>query len=346
MAEEEAKNPSRLAAATLLARLQSLRGAIEDAAARLSGTAASSRLDAILSQIAGAESEVSQALQSGGPLPFDLTAIERLLSGSEAALSTATAAGAAETAGKATQDLAATSEATRREVQSLSRDLFERRIFDADLKFGSAEEEAAYRTREAERQKQIAEYLAQHTPEGDLLAGGLTAGQMLDAGAHGATANPEFMPRWNRLVEQLQRQRAGMVADNRSPEAIAQFDRQISQDIRRALERKGIPADQIERILSARDPLQAVTPYLGSDSARELEASLSHQRGPQAKPEEGCGTVPPTPVITADRDAVLQMGQGMVTAGIQQGTASPPMTGHGLAEQSRPAEAARLPDRH
>lgn len=216
MAEDNTTNPSRLAAAALLARLQSLRSAIEYAAGRVAGTSAEARLDAILGQVAGAEGEVSQALQSGGRIPFDLSALERLVASSSAALSAATAAGAAEASGKASLDLAATSEATRREVQDLSHDLFERRIFDGDLKLGSAEEEATYRARETERQKQIAELLGKHTPESDLQAGGLVAGQMLDAGGHGATANPEFLPRWNRLAAQLHKQREALRADGKS----------------------------------------------------------------------------------------------------------------------------------
>ncbi|WP_150131398.1 hypothetical protein [Caulobacter mirabilis] len=70
------------------------------------------------------------------------------------------------------------------------------RIFDPYLRFSSAEEEEAYRKREAERQQQIERAKAEGTPEGDLRAVRLSRDQLRDAGAHGATASPDYA-RWD-----------------------------------------------------------------------------------------------------------------------------------------------------
>jgi hypothetical protein len=51
---------------------------------------------------------------------------------------------------QAAASLATASADTRRTVQSISNDVFERKLFDPYLEFASAEDEAAYRKREAE----------------------------------------------------------------------------------------------------------------------------------------------------------------------------------------------------
>lgn len=85
-------------------------------------------------------------------------------------------------------------QALREEVTALAEDFYEKKKFDPYLRFASAEDEAAYRKREAERQRQIADARAKGTPEGDLAAARILGEQMDDAGAHGADASPEFKP--------------------------------------------------------------------------------------------------------------------------------------------------------
>ena len=87
---------------------------------------------------------------------------------------------------------------TRATVEEISRDIYERRIFDPYLHFSSAQDEAAYRRREEQTRRAINDALAQGTPEGDLLAARLTDRQLQDAGAHGAAASPEFRALFDR----------------------------------------------------------------------------------------------------------------------------------------------------
>jgi hypothetical protein len=105
-------------------------------------------------------------------------------------------------------ELATAQMRTRATVMDISRDIYERRIFDPYLRFASLEEEAAYREREETNRRAIEEALVQGTPEGDLRAARLIRGQLADAGAHGADASPEFsgrMSRINRDIEDLER---------------------------------------------------------------------------------------------------------------------------------------------
>lgn len=90
-------------------------------------------------------------------------------------------------------------EAARREVTSFVEDFYEKKIFDPYLRFASAEDEEAYRKREAERERAIKEALALGTPEGALCALELSKEQMLDARAHGAGDSPEYATRWDSL---------------------------------------------------------------------------------------------------------------------------------------------------
>jgi hypothetical protein len=89
--------------------------------------------------------------------------------------------------------------AVREEVTSLAEDFYEKKKFDPYLRFASAEDEAAYRQREAERRQRIEEEMAKGTPQGDLAAAKLLSEQMKDAGAHGANASPEFGTRMTSL---------------------------------------------------------------------------------------------------------------------------------------------------
>ncbi len=92
------------------------------------------------------------------------------------------------------RNLAGTSARTRATIAGIADDLFERRIFDPYLQFASAEEEAEFRRREAERQAHIRAELAKGTPEGALNAAVATREQLEDARAHGADRSPDFVP--------------------------------------------------------------------------------------------------------------------------------------------------------
>lgn len=106
----------------------------------------------------------------------------------------------------------------RQVTEEAARDLFERRIFDPYLRFGSAEEEAAYRKREAEREAAITKALDEGTPEGTLRANRLAIDQMKDAGAHGAAQSPEYAP----MLDKLKRSGAGLEqALERAPQPLA-----------------------------------------------------------------------------------------------------------------------------
>ena len=158
----------------------------------------------------------------------------------------------------------ATSAAARRQVEDLSRDIYERKIFDPYLKFGTAEEEEAYRRREAEAKAYIDAEMAKGTPEGDLNAAGAAQGQMLDAAAHGAADSPEFKERWEALEKTAREQREAVRAAGGSTE---EYDKRLEQSVRRFLKSKGLSDKEIdERIAAAGDDtLQAVKPYLENE---------------------------------------------------------------------------------
>lgn len=110
------------------------------------------------------------------------------------ARSTVTNAQAAEVA------LHAASAAARREVTSFAADFYERKIFDPYLRFDSPEDEAAYRQRAEQRQREIEKAMAEGTPAGTLRAAELSIAQLKDAGVHGADQSPEFEARLNGLT--------------------------------------------------------------------------------------------------------------------------------------------------
>lgn len=166
---------------------------------------------------------------------------------------------------------AAISAATRRQVEDLCRDIYERRIFDPYLSFTSPEDEAEYRRREAETKAYIDAELAKSTPEGDLNAAGAAQGQMLDAAAHGADESPEFKERWQKLENAAHEQREQVRAAGGSTE---EYDERIEDSVRRFLRSKGLTEEQIDQAIAATngDPLQAVKPYLENDrDAQSIE---------------------------------------------------------------------------
>lgn len=87
----------------------------------------------------------------------------------------------------------------RKAVDDFTRDFYERRIFEKDLRFASEEDERAYREREEQRRREIEKARAEGTPEGDLRALRLAKEQLLDAGAHGVDQNPAYQPTLTKL---------------------------------------------------------------------------------------------------------------------------------------------------
>jgi hypothetical protein len=199
------------------------------------------------------------------------------------AASTAVAMSGRETAlaakGTDAASMAAISAATRREVESLSRDMHERKIFDPYLSFASAEEEAEYRRREAENKRYIDAELAKGTPEGDLNAAGAAQGQMLDTAAHGAADSPEFKERWEALEKTAREQREAVRASGGSTE---EYDKRIEDSVRRFLRSKGLTEDEIDKAIAAThgDPLQAVKTYLESEKDAQALETEARAVGP------------------------------------------------------------------
>lgn len=173
----------------------------------------------------------------------------------------------------------AISAATRRQVEDLSRDIYERRIFDPYLSFVSQEDETEYRRREAETKAYIDAELAKDTPEGDLNAAGATQGQMLDAAAHGADESPEFKERWEALEKTAREQREAVRAAGGSTE---EYDKRVEDSVRRFLRSKGLTEEQIDQAIAATsgDPLQAVKPYLENDKDAQAIERDTRAAGP------------------------------------------------------------------
>lgn len=95
--------------------------------------------------------------------------------------------------------LHAASTEARQVAQGFLHDFYEKRIFDPYLTFDGAEDERAYREREAARQKAIQAALEENTPEGQLRALDIIKQQMDDAKAHGADQSPDFKSQYDKI---------------------------------------------------------------------------------------------------------------------------------------------------
>lgn len=273
--------------------------------------------------------QLQRALSDGGRSSVD--ALKGPVAAAIAASTTLAASGrdiALSSKGTDAAALAAVSAVTRRQVEDLSRDLYERRIFDPYLSFASPEDEADYRRREAEAKRYIDAELAKGTPEGDLNAAGATQGQMLDAAAHGADQSPEFKERWEALEKTAHEQREAVRAAGGSTE---DYDKRIEDSVRRFLRSKGLTEEQIDQAIAETngDPLQAVKPYLqGEQDAASLdrEVQSAHRRadGQHAVPDIVVAEGSPN-CIGADTASVFAQFQstGVTVAGDG--------TGHGLS---------------
>lgn len=101
----------------------------------------------------------------------------------------------------------------RKAMDDFTRDFYERRIFEKDLRFASEEDERAYREREEQRRREIEKARAEGTPEGDLRAANLAIAQLEDAGAHGADQNPAYRTNLSGLKD-ARKQLAAAIADH------------------------------------------------------------------------------------------------------------------------------------
>ena len=250
---------------------------------RLGNSAHYAQLSGALSHVNGVISELRQAL-SGGITSLHSSDLASLRQAVQAA---AAAAQSAETAavGRTGSDMAvaaaqvpAAAAETRKEVESLSRDLYDGHLFEPYLHFSSKEDEAEFRQREAERKRYIDEQLARHTPEGDLNSSSGMIGEMLDQHAHGAGDSPEFAGRWQTLVDKAQKQRAAMHAAGQSTD---EYDRNVREAARRFLHDEAhLPDAEIEQKLKGEtDPLRVVQPYLhGNQEGRSLEWKAERAR--------------------------------------------------------------------
>lgn len=179
-------NPADLQSGALLQQLIAKVGAvhsrIEEAMAHAGGDpAARVRVRAALDAIEAVESR----LAVGGLSSADLATLSSSI---DVARETAEAFDHP----SAGQHAALSAAEARATMRAVGRDLFERHVLDPYLHFDSAADQAEYRRREAERQRAIEEARSQHTPVGDYRVALLTQDQIRDAGAHGATASPDF----------------------------------------------------------------------------------------------------------------------------------------------------------
>ncbi len=298
-------------------------------------------LEAAGSSLAGVEESLALALASPNfPLrSADLIQIGNTVTATSVANLVAEAMrGDPRSAERIGQELTAASAATRTTVTSLADDLFGRRIFDAHLQFDSDDEKEAYRRREAERQRYLAEQLGRNTPQGDLNAAAAASGQMLVAHAHGAGNSPEWQPRWDKLSATLARQRAAMTAAGQSTE---EADAYLRNEVRRFLKAKGLSDEAITaQLASASDPLEVVKPFLGKDGAsRDLEKSVALKSTvitAVPKLETDLPTEKPAPALTVDLNAIAF---DLKAAGVLTDLAE--NTGHGLITHDRGAAPSK-----
>ena len=297
-------------------------------------------------QVGNAAAALSRALNSSGSSlsPADLAALESAVQSVDVGSIVTEASAVGGSAGaSAAANLAAASAATRDDVVSLSHDVFDQKLFDRYLHFSSAQDEAAFRTHAAEVHKYVDAQLARGTAEGNLNAGGGMVDYMLDAKTHGAGDSPDFMPRWNRLAADTQREHAAMTAAGQST---AEYDRTVTASVRRFLKAKGMTDAEIDkRLVAGADPLDVVKPFLGDDrDSRSLEnqmASVAKSGAPSPAP--GSVDVQKSPAADAAQlsssfDAVASK---LRSAGLQLSDVAETTPAHGLTQGKAAGKAAQ-----
>lgn len=214
------------------------------------------------------------------------------------------------------------------------------------LQFASAEDERAYREREEETRRYIAEQNAKGTPEGNLNASGAAVGQMVDAKAHGAHG-PEFDQQWANLVATTEKLREQVRASGGSTK---EFDDRLRESVRRTLKEKGLTDEQIDAQFAAHngDPLEAAKAYLsGSDDLSTLRRSAERDAvsnvaaEPHAKASDPLLQPTDQPVMSMDTTAIAAK---LKASGIAMADHAPDEAfAHGVADASKPARVQRLP---
>ena len=223
--------------------------------------AAADRLTAIISQLSQAVSAHAFPLRGG-----ELAAIASAVQSGEAHTALAETASPAANAVVAANAAVTTAAAeTRNETKSLARDVFDRHVFDPYLHYSSPQDEEESRRRQAADKRYIADQFAKHTPEGNLNA----SGGMIELHARPARPwrrrQPEFMPRWNALVNKAETQRNAMKAAGQSTD---EFDRHVNASVRQFLkDEKGLSdAESEKRAGSFANPLDAAKSLLNEGS--------------------------------------------------------------------------------
>ena len=150
---------------------------------------------------------------------------------------------ASSTAQGAGASLATASAAARATIADFERDMYEKKIFDPYLRFGSKEDEEAYREREAQRLALTKKAEAERTPQGDLKALDVSIAQMNDAKAHGADTSPDFQSTMAGLVAGRQNLATAMAKDAapaQDARAAAKPSVDISPDLLASLRATGV----------------------------------------------------------------------------------------------------------
>jgi hypothetical protein len=289
-----------------------------------------SRLASVRERALEIVSEIRSALQSGDLTASSLAALAASVNMGEDAASLVAESESAGIAAKV--ELASASIESHGTVSRMAVDLFEKHEFDADVaRHTRGAEFEAFKKREAEDERYIRQQLARGTPGGDLNASRKMQGYMLDANAHGAGDNPDFMSKWNELKEKTDRLRQSMRAAGRSTE---EYDNHIREDVAEFLKAKGFSDAQTrEALAKSKDSLDAVKPHLSGDSeskklANEIRLSAD------AKKDS-------TNIIVADDLAEKQpstidvdaMNARLAAAGLDVSPKSSETTGHGLTIQ-------------
>jgi len=170
-------------------------------------------------------------------------------------------ANATEAASNASGNIAQAASAAHSAVHAVIDNL---RDFDGNLGFATGADQVAYRQREAERLAYIQTEEAKHTPGGELNASGAALGQLIDAKAYGADANPAFQKRADDLIRATENLRANLVRDGKD---VSEFDNRLRGDIRRILKSKGLSDAEIDAQFAAHhgDPLEVAKASLQDD---------------------------------------------------------------------------------
>jgi hypothetical protein len=182
-------------------------------------------------------------------------------------------ANATEAASNASGNIAQAASAAHSAVHAVIDNL---RDFDGDLRFATGADQVAYREREAERLAYIQTEEAKHTPGGDLNASGAALGQLIDAKAFGADANPAFQKRADDLIRATENLRPNLVREGRD---VSEFDNRLRGDIRRILKSKGLSDAEIDAQFAAHhgDPLEVAKAFVkGEDDLKTIRHAMTY----------------------------------------------------------------------